>query len=112
MMIIKRKAYILLLLYSNYWWVYSMDLRKQLEICYLNYKKWKEKAIQNANLDGRKALERAFFWLEIHAALYAIGVLETKVKTKEEKKELMGAKRKIIEKLEEYERTLADELDL
>jgi len=88
-----------------------MDIRKQLEICYSNYKKWKEKAFSMGNLEVRKSLERAFFWLELHSALYAIGLLEIKAKTKQEKKEILEAKKKIIEKLNEYEKTLSEEIN-
>jgi len=88
-----------------------MEVKKQLEICYLNYKKWKEKALSSADWSIKKALERAFFWLEIHSAIYAIGLLEIRAKTKEEKLQLLEAKKKIIEKLTEYEKTLAEELD-
>jgi len=88
-----------------------MDIKKQLAICYSNYKKWKEKAISGANINTQKAIERAFFWLEIHSAIYAIGLLEASVKSKEEKMKLIEAKKKIIEKLNEYEKLLSEELD-
>ncbi|MEM5815175.1 MAG: hypothetical protein QXD89_01655 [Candidatus Aenigmatarchaeota archaeon] len=88
-----------------------MDIRSQLEICYLNYKKWKEKAFNSFGLESKKALERAFFWLEIHSAIYAIGILETKVKTRQEKRMVLEAKKKVVEKLEEYEKIILEELN-
>lgn len=88
-----------------------MDVKKQLEICYANYKRWKEKAFNNLNFEGKKALERAFFWLEIHSAIYAVSVLESKARSKDEKKILLEAKRRIVEKLNEYEKTLLNDMN-
>jgi len=87
-----------------------MELEEQLMICYHNYKIWKEKALNSFGLESKKAMEKAFFWLEIHSALFAVGLIELKAKTKEEKKKVIEAKKKICDKLSEYEKILLEEI--
>ena len=87
-----------------------MELKQQLEICYKNYKKWKELAFSLSGIESRKAMERAFFWLEMHSAFFAIGTLEnTKVLSKEDVHKLIQLKSKLVEKLGEYAKTLIDD---
>ncbi len=84
-----------------------MDIREQLEICYRNYKKWKEKAFLSSEKDAKEAIERAFFWLEMHSAFFTIGVLErTQINNKENLQKLLLMKMKLLEKLSEYAKTL------
>ena len=87
-----------------------MELRQQLEICYKNYKKWKELAFSLSGIESKKALERAFFWLEMHSALYAIGIIEnSKNMSKDEIRKLVSIKMNIIEKLSDYAKTLIED---
>ena len=87
-----------------------MDLRHQLEICYRNYKKWKELAFSLNGIEARKAMERAFFWLEMHSAFFAVSTLEkTRKMSKDDALKLIQLKSKLIERLAEYARTLIDD---
>jgi hypothetical protein len=88
----------------------NMDLKQQLEICYRNYKKWKELAFSLSGVESQKAMERAFFWLEMHSAFFAIGTLEkTKKMSKEDVFKLIQLKSKLIERLSEYAKTLIED---
>jgi len=87
-----------------------MNLKEQLEICYRNYKKWKELAFSLNGTESQKAMERAFFWLEMHSAFFAIGTLEkTRKMSKDEVIKLIQLKSKLIERLAEYAKTLIDD---
>ena len=87
-----------------------MNLREQLEICYKNYKKWKDLAFSLNGYEARKAMERAFFWLEMHSAFFAIGALEkTKKMSREDVVKLIQLKSKLVERLAEYAKTLIDD---
>jgi UDP-glucose 6-dehydrogenase len=83
-----------------------MDLKEQLEICYRNYKKWKEKAFLSSDENAKEALERAFFWLEMHSAFFVVGVLEKAENSKENLQKILAMKIKLLEKLSEYAKTL------
>ena len=88
-----------------------MNLKEQLEICYRNYKRWKELAFSLSGIESQKAMERAFFWLEIHSAFFAVGTLEkTRKMSKDDKARLIQLKAKLIERLAEYAKTLIDDL--
>jgi hypothetical protein len=55
-------------------------------------------------------MERAFFWLEMHSAFFAIGTLEkTKKMSKEDVFKLIQLKSKLIERLSEYAKTLIED---
>jgi hypothetical protein len=87
-----------------------MDLKQQLEICYRNYKKWKELALSLNGIESQKAMERAFFWLEMHSAFFAIGTIEKVRKmSKEDVWRLIQLKSKLVERLSEYAKTLIED---
>jgi hypothetical protein len=87
-----------------------MDLKQQLEICYRNYKKWKELAFSLNGIESQKAMERAFFWLEMHSAFFAIGTIEKVRKmSKEDVWRLIQLKSKLVERLSEYAKTLIED---
>jgi len=87
-----------------------MNLREQLEICYKNYKKWKELAFSLDGIESQKAMERAFFWLEMHSAFFAVGTLEkTRNLSKGDIAKIIQLKSKLIERLAEYAKTLIDD---
>jgi len=87
-----------------------MDLKEQLEICYKNYKKWKELAFSLNDIEARKAMERAFFWLEMHSAFFAIGAIErTRKMSREDVVKLIQLKSKLVERLAEYAKTLIED---
>lgn len=84
---------------------------EELQICSENYKRWKEIALSSNNIDEiKKALKRAFFWLELHSAFLFLNSIE-KVKNKDEKLnlKLIKAKAKICEKLTNYAEELLKE---
>jgi len=84
-----------------------MNLRQQLEICYRNYKKWRDLAFSLNGLKSKEAMERAFFWLEMHSAFFAIGTIERAgIRSKEDLEKLIQLKSKLIERLSEYAKTL------
>jgi len=87
-----------------------MSLKEQLEMCYKNYKKWKELAFSLDGTESQKAMERAFFWLEMHSAFFAVGILEkTRKMSKDDAIKLIQLKSKLIERLVEYAKTLIEE---
>ena len=87
-----------------------MNLKEQLEICYRNYKKWKELAFSLNGIESQKAMERAFFWLEMHSAFFAVGTLEkTRNLSKGDIAKIIQLKSKLIERLAEYAKTLIDD---
>jgi hypothetical protein len=87
-----------------------MDIKQQLEICYRNYKKWKELAFSLSGKESQKAMERAFFWLEMHSAFFAVGTLEKSRKmNKEDVLRLIQLKSKLVERLAEYAKTLVED---
>lgn len=62
-------------------------------------------------IESLKAMERAFFWLEMHSAFFAIGTLEkTRKMNKDDVLKLIQLKSKLIERLAEYAKTLIDDL--
>jgi hypothetical protein len=86
-----------------------MNLKQQLEICYRNYKKWKELAFSLSGIESQKAMERAFFWLEMHSAFFAVGTIEyLKKKDRETVEKLIEMKVKLMERLVEYAKTLLE----
>jgi hypothetical protein len=88
----------------------GLDLKQQLEICYRNYKKWKELAFSSDGIESKKAMERAFFWLEMHSAFFAVGTLEkSKNMDKEDMLKLIQLKSKLVERLAEYAKTLIED---
>jgi hypothetical protein len=87
-----------------------MEIKQQLEICYRNYKKWKELAFSLSGKESQKAMERAFFWLEMHSAFFAVGTLEKSRKmNKEDVLRLIQLKSKLVERLAEYAKTLVED---
>jgi hypothetical protein len=87
-----------------------MEIKQQLEICYRNYKKWKELAFSLSGEESQKAMERAFFWLEMHSAFFAVGALEKSRKmNKEDVLRLIQLKSKLVERLAEYAKTLVED---
>jgi hypothetical protein len=87
-----------------------MNVKQQLEICYRNYKKWKELAFSLNGKESQKAMERAFFWLEMHSAFFAVNALEkSKSMSKEDILRLIQLKSKLVERLAEYAKTLVED---
>jgi len=85
-----------------------MELNSQLAMCNEYYSKWKDIALRTSD---KKALERAFFWLELQAAFSFLWALEqSKDKNKELKKKIILAKSKLSEKLAKYADEILNEI--
>jgi len=91
-----------------------MTLETQLELCAEHYKKWKQSALAAKDLpEAKKALERSFFWLELHSAFVALHAVEQmngndpKVKNK-----ILIAKTNLSKRLADYANEVLEELKL
>jgi len=91
-----------------------MTLESQLELCAEHYKKWKQKALEAKDLpEGKKALERAFFWLELHSAFITLSAVEqTRGKDPKVRNKLLIAKAHLSKKLANYANEVLDEIKL
>jgi len=91
-----------------------MTIESQLELCAEHYKKWKQKALEAKDLpEGKKALERAFFWIELHSAFIALNAVEqTRGKDPKVRNKLLIAKTSLSKKLANYANEMLDEIKL
>ncbi|HLC39585.1 MAG TPA: hypothetical protein VJJ76_01755 [archaeon] len=91
-----------------------MTLESQLELCTYHYKKWKQRALEAKDLpEGKKALEHAFFWLELHSAFVALHAVEqTNGKDAKIRNKLLIAKTNLSRKLADYANEVLDEIKL
>jgi len=91
-----------------------MTLESELELCAYHYKKWKQKALEAKDLpEGKKALERAFFWLELHSAFIALNAVEQlQGKDPKVRNKLLIAKTTLSKKLADYANEVLNELKL
>lgn len=90
-----------------------MLVENQIATCGEHYKMWKEKALfSNDIYQSKRAIERAFFWLELRSAFIFLNVIEqTKGNDRETKQKLIQAKVNLSKKLSEYAKELLDELE-
>ena len=88
-----------------------MSIAQQIAVCEEHYKKWKEQALDNQNIpEVRKALERAFFWLELQSAFIVLHAIEqAKGQDSEIKKKLIVAKANLSRKLADYAEGILNE---
>ncbi|MEM7825020.1 MAG: hypothetical protein QXO27_03545 [Candidatus Aenigmatarchaeota archaeon] len=91
-----------------------MSLQSQIQLCLINYQKWKDQALFSKDAsESKKCMDRAFFWLELQTAFIVLSALEqTKGNDKEFKKKLIRAKTNLCKKLAEYAKELLDEIKL
>jgi hypothetical protein len=88
-----------------------MNLQEKLELCSTYYKKWKEKALSSQNLEQSKnAMQKAFFWLEMHSAFLALEAMEQN-KDPENLQKLILAKANLSKKLIEYSEKILEEIN-
>lgn len=85
-----------------------MALDTQIVTCGENYQMWKDKSlVTNDIYQARKALERAFFWMELRSAfLFLLAVEKTKGNDRETKDKLIAAKINLSKKLSEHLREM------
>ena len=83
-----------------------------LVMCQSNYDYWKKKALESKDKNElKKALEKAFFWLETQTSLVVLWSLEHFNNQNEEfKKRIMKARANLSKKLLEYARSLLEEM--
>ncbi len=91
-----------------------MSIESQISLCSENYQKWKNQALFTNDIYGaRKAIERAFFWLELQSAFIVLHSIEqTKGNDKEVKFKLIQAKANLSKRLAEYAKGILDEIKL
>jgi hypothetical protein len=91
-----------------------MNLEYQIDLCSQNYQKWKSLALSaNTQEEGKKCLERAFFWLELQTAFITLWSIEkAEGKRPEVKDKIFTAKANLTKKLAEYVDQTLKELDL
>jgi hypothetical protein len=88
-----------------------MNLQEKLELCSTYYKKWKEKALSSQNLEqSRNAMQKAFFWLEMHSAFLALEAMEQK-SSPENLEKLILARVNLSKKLIEYSEKILEEIN-
>jgi len=81
-----------------------MSVSNQIDTCNEHYDMWKNKALFSSDIyQARKAMERAFFWIELRSAFIFLHVVEqTNGNDKETKEKLIKAKINLSKKLTEY----------
>ncbi len=91
-----------------------MKLENQIALCTEHYKKWKQAALDaRDSTQGKKALERAFFWLELQTAFITLHAVEkVQGKNLETKKRIIVAKANLSRKLADYAQSILDEMKL
>lgn len=85
-----------------------MSVESQIATCDDRYQTWKNKALfTNDIYEARKAVERAFFWMELRSAfLFLLSVEQAKGNDEETKDKLLKAKINLSKKLSLYTREL------
>ena len=89
-----------------------MSTETQIETCTEHYQMWKDKALfTNDIYEARKAVERAFFWMELRSAFMFLHMIEkTNGSDSEVKQKLIQAKLNLSRKLTEYMKELTKSL--
>lgn len=89
-----------------------MTLESQIALCSEHYQKWKNQALFAKDIyEARKALDRAFFWLELQTAFITLFALEqARGKDPETKKKLIVAKTNLSKKLADYANEIMKEI--
>lgn len=89
-----------------------MSITTQIDTCTEHYQIWKDKALFTNDIHGaKKAVERAFFWMELRSAfLFLLAIEKTKGNDSEVKSKLIEAKLNLSRKLTEYLKEMINEL--
>ncbi len=88
-----------------------MDLGQQIALCSEHYQRWKEQAlVARDTFESRKAIERAFFWLELQSAFIVLHAIEQiKGNDPSTKRKLITAKVNLSRKLADYANEILNE---
>jgi len=91
-----------------------MKLENQIALCTQYYKKWKSVALNTHDTsESRKALERAFFWLELQTAFITLHAVEkSENKNPASRQKIIVAKANLSKKLADYAQNILDEMKL
>jgi len=83
-----------------------------VDICSANYNFWKEKALkENDPIERKKAMEKAFFWLEAQSSMLTLWAIENIHKDNPEMlKKVEKARTQLNKKLLEYAENILKEL--
>ncbi|MBI4010360.1 MAG: hypothetical protein HY361_04210 [Candidatus Aenigmarchaeota archaeon] len=84
-----------------------MSIQAQIALCSEHYRRWKDIALTKGDM---KAMERAFFWLELQTAFIALHALEQSRNDIKTKRKLIIAKTNLSKKLAEYANEVLNEL--
>ena len=89
-----------------------MSAETQIATCSEHYQMWKDKALFTNDIhQARKAVERAFFWMELRSAfLFLLAVEKTKGNDGQTKEKLIKAKINLSKKLTSYANELLNEM--
>ncbi len=81
-----------------------MSIQTQIDTCSEHYNMWKDKALFSNDLyEARKAMDRAFFWMELRSAFIFLHTIEsTRGSDKGTKEKLIQAKVNLSRKLSDY----------
>lgn len=90
-----------------------MSIERQIAMCSEHYKRWKGIALTSEGEKARKAMERAFFWIELQTAFIALHAIEQKVSHTNmwAKRKLIIAKTNLTKKLAEYADKTLNEIE-
>ena len=87
-----------------------MSTETQVTVCDEGYQRWKEKALfTNDIYEARKAIEKAFFWMELRSAFIFLHIIEKTAKDSGTRDKLLSAKINLSKKLTEYTKKLLNE---
>lgn len=90
-----------------------MTIETQIATCSEHYQMWKEKALfANDICQAQKAVERAFFWMELRSAFVFLRMVEmNKGNDSQVKEKLIKAKVNLSKKLTQYANELLSEIN-
>ena len=84
-----------------------MTIQSQIALCSEHYQRWKDIALTRGDM---KAMEKAFFWLELQTAFIALHALEQSRNDIKTKRKLIIAKTNLSKKLAEYANETLNEI--
>ena len=89
-----------------------MNPRSIIQICSTHYNYWKERAINETDpIERKKAIEKAFFWLETQTSFLILWTIEnSNPDNKELQKKILKARANLSKKLIEYAEKVLKEL--
>ncbi len=88
----------------------KMSIQAQVAMCTEHYKRWKDTALSTGD---KKAMEKAFFWLELQSAFMALHTIEqVKGSDASTKRKLIIAKTNLSKRLADYAKEVMDEIKI